>query len=216
MTKWVVVASFEKMFGQAQVTTSGKEIPEFPIEAVASLLTRAWWGRLWVLQELAVAKLVIFVCGRRVMKGISDVTFGTFLNKFDESVKKFRRPARKIDYRPWTMLDTRLHLQTIKDLTESYPGSGEGRVPDTNDPPSQDEDKERLTSLRDRLSLKWLLVEAVQASLQAKMGQDHIYALLGLALDLKEIDIPIDYSQSPAEVFADILIVCLKRGDLWF
>ncbi|KAG4428617.1 hypothetical protein IFR05_015900 [Cadophora sp. M221] len=211
----IVVASFEKMFGQVQSTMGGEEIPDFPIEAVASLLTRAWWGRVWVLQELAVAKLVTFVCGRKAIQG-GDVTFGSFLNKFDDSVRRFGRPARTLDHRPWIMLDTRLHLQTMKDLMERDRDSGEGRITDMSHTSSPDEGKELLKTLRDRLSLKWLLIEAAQASLRAKMGQDHIYALLGLASDWEELDITINYSLSSDDVFANIPIFYLNRGDLWF
>ncbi|KAH9205483.1 heterokaryon incompatibility protein-domain-containing protein, partial [Leptodontidium sp. 2 PMI_412] len=31
---------------------------------LSALLARAWWGRIWVLQELAIAKRVTIVCGR--------------------------------------------------------------------------------------------------------------------------------------------------------
>lgn len=40
----LMAASFGKMFGK--VTLSDREIPDFPIEEVAKLMSRAWWGRI--------------------------------------------------------------------------------------------------------------------------------------------------------------------------
>lgn len=39
------------------------------IQAVGRLLEREWWWRVWTVQERALAKQVVFVCGRRVFLG---------------------------------------------------------------------------------------------------------------------------------------------------
>ncbi|KAG4419007.1 hypothetical protein IFR04_007868 [Cadophora malorum] len=207
----IVMASFAKMFGK--VTATDDEIPAFPIKAVSALLARAWWGRIWVLQELAVAKRVTVVCGPKVMKWNGDFVFGTFLNSWDAYVKEYGRPVRMVDHRPWTMLDTRLYLQTLQDLTAKRPEEGRDNISDSN---PVDKDKELLAELKGRLSLKELLVDAAQASLETTMPHDRIYALLGLASDSKELNIPINYGITYHEVFMFVPAIYIRAGDLWF
>lgn len=48
------------------------------------------------------------------------------------------------------------------------------------------------------------------------MAHDRVYALMGLASDSEKLDIPVDYSLTPGQVFAMIPLVYLKSKDLWF
>lgn len=119
----LILAGFGKMFGK--VTPSDEDIPDFPIEAVSALLARAWWGRIWVLQELAIAKRVTIVCGRKVAKWNGDITIGTYLNTWDKYVKEYGRQVRMVNHRPWTMLNTRLYLLEMKRLMNKFHGRDE-------------------------------------------------------------------------------------------
>ena len=39
----------------------------FPVESMAAFFKRKWWSRIWVLQEIALAKAVGFVCGKKTL-----------------------------------------------------------------------------------------------------------------------------------------------------
>ncbi|TID21430.1 HET-domain-containing protein [Venturia nashicola] len=109
----VIAGSFGQLFQKP--VQSSFELPLYPIEEVAALLERGWWARVWVLQELVLAKRVDFVCGTKVMPEADEV-FGTFVNTWDHQVREFGRPARMLDHRPWTMIDTRLQYARSREL----------------------------------------------------------------------------------------------------
>lgn len=109
----VIAGSFGQLFKKP--VQSSFKLPPYPIEEVAALLERGWWSRVWVLQELVLAKRVDFVCGAKVMPDADEV-FGTFLNTWDQQVREFGRPARMLDHRPWTMIDTRLQYTRSRQL----------------------------------------------------------------------------------------------------
>lgn len=109
----VIAGSFGQLFQKP--VQSSFVLPAYPIEEVAALLERGWWGRVWVLQELVLAKRVDFVCGTKVIPDADEI-FGTFLNTWDQQVREFGRPARMLDHRPWTMIDTRLQYTRSRKL----------------------------------------------------------------------------------------------------
>jgi hypothetical protein len=49
--------------------TAGGEDRDFPLKAIESLLGRSWWQRIWVMQELAVPRTALFVCGCKRVSG---------------------------------------------------------------------------------------------------------------------------------------------------
>ncbi len=65
-------------------------------------------------------------------------------------------------------------------------------------------------------SLKWLLTESHLAALGATDPRDHIYALLLLAGDRKELGIEVDYNIPYQELYTKLAKNYIKRGDLWF
>jgi hypothetical protein len=51
----------------------------FPLEGMASLFKRAWWGRIWVLQEITMAQKAGFVCGtKRLSRRCCTAALNTF------------------------------------------------------------------------------------------------------------------------------------------
>jgi hypothetical protein len=124
----LVAVSFGRMF-QKQIATN-MHIPSYPVEEVAKLLSREWWGRVWVWQELVMARNVVFACGDDKIaptEGDASDVFDTFLSTWDQQAREFGRPAKMIDHRPWTMIDTRMtftqtgRLQSLKWLlSESH------------------------------------------------------------------------------------------------
>ncbi|PMD29700.1 hypothetical protein L207DRAFT_520779 [Hyaloscypha variabilis F] len=133
MNDQLVAASFGRMFQKNVVTSS--RISTYPIDEVAKLLSREWWGRVWVWQELVMAKEVVFVCGEdriEAADGDASDVFGTFMSTWDQQVREFGRPAKLLDHRPWTMIDARLtfmhtgRLQSLKTLLQESHLAGLG------------------------------------------------------------------------------------------
>jgi hypothetical protein len=79
----------------------------FPLNEIGAVLERAWWGRIWVVQELALAKDVSFVCGYDVIPG---PRIRSFLNIWDSLNKGFI--PRMLDHRPWALFEIRDSVQT--------------------------------------------------------------------------------------------------------
>lgn len=150
------------------------------------------------------------------MEGDGDDVFGTFLKTWDNLVKEFGRPARMVDHRPWTMLYTRLTLRQLNEVLEKKSDPTVGLRYHSGDPVSEDDATNFLQLLQEQLSLKGLLIDAAQASLQTTNSHDRIYALLGLASDSGELGIDLDYSMSHFAVFALVAAVYLNKRDLWF
>jgi hypothetical protein len=91
---------------------------QFPLNEIGAVLERAWWGRIWVVQELALAKDVSFVCGYDVIPG---ACIRSFLNMWDSLNRRFI--PRMLDHRPWALFEIRDSVQTgsplpIKDILQ--------------------------------------------------------------------------------------------------
>lgn len=106
-------ASFGRLFGKP--VQSDFEIPPYPIEAVANLLNRAYWGRGWCWQEFAVAKDVIIACGNRTIEN-GDICLNVFTETWDRLGKELGRQPRALDHRPWAMLELRRAHKNVTDL----------------------------------------------------------------------------------------------------
>ncbi|KAK4443785.1 heterokaryon incompatibility protein-domain-containing protein [Podospora aff. communis PSN243] len=182
-----MAASFGRLFQKPVENLSSQGIPEYPMEAIADLFGREWWGRVWVLQELVFAKKAVFVCGRDWIDTEAEGVFGTFLHTWDVLAKELGRQPALLDHRPWFMINRRLEDEAV---------SG---------------------NLRTRSKpLAKLLKEAYTASLMASDPRDHIYALLGLAQDAAELNIEIDYFIPHHHLYVKVAKKYLARGDLWF
>jgi hypothetical protein len=75
------------------------------IDAISALLSAPWWGRIWVCQELAVAKSAIFACGYETIPAeyIAD-----FLKAWDT----LGGVSRLLDHRPWAHFEVRSRFQS--------------------------------------------------------------------------------------------------------
>jgi hypothetical protein len=104
-------------------------IQPYPIDAVASLFKRKWWGRIWVLQELALASRVTIFCGsKRIDEPTPDDVFLSFLYSWDKHTKFTGKQPYMLDHRPWVQFMTRtsyvsgeipLMKNLLKDAAES-------------------------------------------------------------------------------------------------
>lgn len=112
----LVAGSFGKMFGM--VPQSNVEIPDYPIEAVANLLNRAYWGRGWCWQEFVVATKITIVCGGKILED-GDMCIQTFLETWDSLIEESGRPPHGLDHRPWSMMDLRYSYRNIVYLRDT-------------------------------------------------------------------------------------------------
>lgn len=98
-------SSMGKLFG---MTRPDAEIPDYPIQAVANLLNRAYWGRGWCWQEFAVPKKMSIVCGKEILED-GDMCISTFLGTWDALVEQSSSGLQpySLDHRPWSMMALR-------------------------------------------------------------------------------------------------------------
>jgi hypothetical protein len=106
----LTAGSFGKMFGM--VPESDVPIPDYPIEAVANLLNRAYWGRGWCWQEFVVAAKITIVCGQKILED-GDMCIQTFLETWDSLIGELGKPPHGLDHRPWSMMDLRYSYRNI-------------------------------------------------------------------------------------------------------
>ena len=217
----VVTVMLGQLFGKMGDAPDLK-LPQFPTGAVNGLLTRAWWGRVWVLQELAVAQRVVFACGQARIGGgdrrrnredletdeigRGNSVFSCFLEAWDRLTRELGRQPMLMDHRPWVMMETRLRIKGIEE-TRRRTSDIKNNTNTINN-----------TDLA-RQPLKWLLQESATASLKATDARDYIYALLGLASDrddLARLGIRVDYKVSKQDLYEAVAGAYVQQRDLWF
>jgi hypothetical protein len=71
--------------------------PNFPVEAFGRLITRGWFSRVWVVQEVSLAKEVVFVCGEKKI-----------------SYDHFRAAKFFYTLYAWSVISKRQHFDTIR------------------------------------------------------------------------------------------------------
>ena len=146
----------------------------FPTSSVVALLNRPWWRRVWVVQEVILAKNVYLLCGN------IDVQFSFLLLGFTmifelpmlDAAFQGTLEARIIPLMPILKCNPRLLNAAIR---------GHSQEPA---PLSQ-----RMEDVR---------------SLGATDARDHILALLGMVSDANEVGIKADYTKSCAEIYTQV------------
>lgn len=154
---------------------------QFPMSEVVALLNRPWWRRMWIVQEVVLARKVYVLCGS-IDTSFGLLTLGfTMLFSFQQ-VNAFsdgKLESRMETIAPILNCDPRLMQAAIR-------GHGQKGVP-----------------LRQR-------VREVQG-FHASVKQDYIYGLLGMVSDVKSLGIHVDYTWSPAKVFTHVARALLER-----
>jgi Heterokaryon incompatibility protein (HET) len=177
--------------------TAGGEDTDFPLNAIESLLGRSWWQRIWVMQELAVSREALFVCG---CKRVSGYYFARGLDMFTlrGMSELFRTLAeREANFDNWAMslmYDTRPALM-IRQWQK------QGNV---------------ASSLLELLKTTCLSGKYASSTgaLTASDPRDLVFALLGLADDAADLNIQPDYSKSCQAVFTEVARAFLTQGRL--
>jgi hypothetical protein len=177
----------------------------FPVEGIASLFKRAWWGRIWVLQELSLAQKANFVCGtkrlsrrrcRAALNAFKALGFvfqemvllkGFMLTAYQQSIA-----MADFDWRPGMLLSM---WNTHRD--SPYP----------------------LLALLRATCISGVYSHSPGKSfvLEATDPRDKIYGLLGLAADrdkLKEFGVLPDYTRSCQDVYISVTAAMLRQGHI--
>ena len=155
--------------------------------AIASLIKRAWWERIWVVQEFASCPVTSFVCDStkvgadavgaalvlitHLAEGLTAVTWHAGAQESSQfTVPNFGGQIS-------AMFPLRWYIQTRRTI----PFFG---------------------LLRMILTHRW----------QATDPRDYVYALGGLASDFEALGIIIDYRKGAAELYAEVTVALLKAG----
>jgi hypothetical protein len=151
-----------------------KSVLAFPTAAVVALFNRPWWQRIWVVQEVVLAKNVYLICGN------IDMLFSLLSLAFT-LLYELPMPSAYAG----GALETRIAALTPifscnpRLLQAAARGNGQ--------------DRQILIERLDEVH-----------SLQTTEMKDHIYALLGIVSDIDRLGIKVDYSKPCAEMFIQI------------
>jgi hypothetical protein len=169
----------------------------FPLAAVNAFCERPWRQRVWTVQEMAVAKEVLYMCGNRIMfeefflwaffvfsAQSSDHWIGSSLmcprlQLPSEYQRDLNTNGRFFQFCPSFMMGTRMNFKR-----------------------------------GDPQCLLNLLFRASNIGIRASDPRDHVFALLGIAADAKELGIRVDYSHSVIQVFTYATMALFSQGYL--
>jgi hypothetical protein len=155
--------------------------------AFAALLKRPWFSRIWVIQEVAVARDVMMFLGRTDFDEVELAVHLGYLLYTNRSVFDgvlFRAMERDATFTKLSQ-DMILGLAHLISLTLIAPTAAKGS----------------LLSKVERLSISTLLFFTMHH--QSTDPRDRIFAWYGIA---KDLDIPPDYNKSLSEVYAAVTI----------
>jgi hypothetical protein len=175
-----------------------------PIAELQPLFRRPWWGRIWVLQEIALSQHAEFVCGtRRISRSRFAAAFNAFYALSEVIALQQSRQRRDltnyhtevlstVSHRPKLMLSIwRIHAFSAFPLLALL----------------------RATTIG---SIHLLGPDGYQ-HLESTDPRDKIFALLGLTNDRKDLErlgvVP-DYKKSKEEVFASVTVALLQQGHI--
>ncbi|KAK3368839.1 heterokaryon incompatibility protein-domain-containing protein [Lasiosphaeria ovina] len=159
------------------------------VRSVGALFKREWWTRVWILQEVELAKDVLMICGEL---GIPlDVLRMGF-----EAVNDFA--VRTRDGRP---------LADMAKAIRRDVSSGPPRILGSTSPKAL-----HVPARSDGLAF-WI---SRSNNLAATNLKDYVYALLALAGDVDELGICVDYNKSVVEIFTDVATRLLEKQQALF
>ncbi|EON67114.1 hypothetical protein W97_06367 [Coniosporium apollinis CBS 100218] len=146
-----------------------------------------WWGRLWTVQEYALAQRVVFQCGKRLLSG----------ELLRESRRSFYNHSASCCGRPYLQIE---HGETGLSLADCFVRLSF---------------LEFIQTFRETYS--FLTIVALFSIRQVTDSRDKIYGMLGLATGRYARLIEPDYTRSPEQVFEAAALASFDRtGKLEF
>lgn len=175
---------------------------ELPTMEIQGIFYRPWFQRVWILQEVSVARDPVFVCGKKRIS-MSHLTAAIFFYEIYvmEILKPLQEgtilgPEERSTYQKFL---EKLHTTTAGTVIggrRKYKGELGG--------------PESLFQLLYRTNV----VTSSLERLEATVDKDRVYALLGISKDALELGIMSDYSKSCQRVYIDTTAALLEHGYL--
>jgi len=150
------------------------------MKAVLSLLTRPYWRRIWIVQEIRLAQRLSFHCGSRSISSLALNDFRCFVNSFRSSVVGWLKGLES--------------EQSLMELKGTFALRLLGRKGEESEP-------RRLRA--------WLH-ECIRLECICSEPRDFVYALLGLSEDCQNGDLIPDYEKDLIDVYYDAKAVCFR------
>ena len=175
----------------SEVNVENEEDEVLNPEAMSALLKRPWFTRVWILQEISVAKGVVFLCGDAI---VTDRAMNVAMKMFIYLQSIIAHdPDRRTEYQ--SRFVKKLTIRAEK-VASRLPSSIQGK-------------STTLWQLMDRIYPTSIPGDFTS---RATDPRDLVYALLGIASDAEELGIEIDYSKSVQEVFTNTAVAILCTG----
>ncbi|OCK82928.1 HET-domain-containing protein [Lepidopterella palustris CBS 459.81] len=181
---------------------------QFPVEPYQAFVTRGWWSRFWVVQELSVAQEVVFWCGKR------EITYS-----------HLEDAATTLWSYCWAALERTQYLDNLLDVDRgrAYAVAKAVQLNSAMDVmlsfrKNYKQTKSEKNPTRTLLSLlkSTVILDDKSVRLKASDERDKVYALLGLATDKDKLKVVVNYDRdyTASDVYTDAARAMLKCGDL--
>lgn len=170
--------------------------------ALTGFQNLAFWSRVWILQEVMLADYILF-------------TWAGWSISSEELFTALRIVAKALQVagRRGPLSST----QGIGDVLPSKkPWIRATNSQETTLSPMLDKRHDRDGDDRDGKNGLWDLIHwnAICAGLQASMPADHVFGLFGVANDVEELGIRLDYNRDVADIYTEIASSCIKKEGL--
>jgi hypothetical protein len=162
-----------------------RDLQEPRWRALLALLKRRYWQRMWIVQELQLARRLTFYCGAEKM---SDIAL--------KDVCEFIASASENELRLHLMWEDMPIADHFKELKKTFAINLFGRRHTLPNRPS--------------LRLKTWLYDCMRLECTCSEPRDMVYALLGVSEDCQEGELVPDYGKSDLEVYYDAMTVCTR------
>ncbi|KAK4545542.1 hypothetical protein LTR36_002892 [Oleoguttula mirabilis] len=160
------------------------------IAGLQDILKRAYWSRIWIVQEVTMAQNVEFVCGTETVA----------YQALHHSLRLLR------NYRLWQLL--KLGHDTTRPILVREDSGLRARVINTD--PSHAIDLLKVSRAEGAMPMMYLLRRLQRFN--ATDPRDRVFALLGIATDAEELGVRPDYSKSWEQVYTELARVLLGHG----
>jgi hypothetical protein len=172
-----------------------------PTTGLNRLFRRAWWGRVWILQEITLAKTAHFVCGtKRISRRRFRAAFNAYYALWHTLTLKIRQRQALTQYESEVFFMASHRAQIMLSMSRVY------RM-----------EKFPLVALLRATcvgSVKHLQQDGYQ-HLESTNPRDKIFALLSLAEDQEELEtlgVFPDYQKSKEEVYIEAMTALLQQN----
>jgi hypothetical protein len=193
--------------------------------AIAEIFSKPWWGRVWIIQELLVAKTPVFQCGRNMIGGHQLLGAYFALLELQNSIRnKYMQkspPSCPLPFRHEPCV--RNNTDIMENLTETgvelhgmnlTMGCKASHLINTNRlfRGSREKWPGDHVAAKLMLSLPEFLFRTSYNGSEAVNPSDMIFPFLGLASDAPDFGLSADYTVSVQQIYIDTAMVFLQKG----